>query len=179
MKPDETAFEAEIEAWLLDHGYAKGDPRSFDRALGLDPGELLAFVAATQPDAWARLSQLHGGEEAARAGLLKRARGRSSTSAARSTCCATASRTSASTSGSTYFRPAHGLDAGARRRLRREPALGRAPAALRRLDERRSTWRCFVNGIPVATAELKNPLTGQTVEHAIAPVPARTATRRT
>ena len=26
----------------------------------------------------------------------------------------------------------------------------------------------FVNGIPVATAELKNPLTGQTVEHAIA-----------
>ena len=25
----------------------------------------------------------------------------------------------------------------------------------------------FVNGIPVATAELKNPLTGQTVEHAI------------
>ena len=26
----------------------------------------------------------------------------------------------------------------------------------------------FVNGIPVATAELKNPLTGQTVENAIA-----------
>ena len=26
----------------------------------------------------------------------------------------------------------------------------------------------FVNGIPVATAELKNPLTGQNVEHAIA-----------
>ena len=28
VKPDETAFEAEIEAWLLEHGYAKGDPRS-------------------------------------------------------------------------------------------------------------------------------------------------------
>ncbi len=26
----------------------------------------------------------------------------------------------------------------------------------------------FVNGIPVATAELKNPLTGQNVEHAMA-----------
>ena len=72
MKPDETAFEMEIEAWLLDHGYANGDPRRFDRGLGLDPPELLAFVAATQPDAWARLIQVHGGEDAARTGLLKR-----------------------------------------------------------------------------------------------------------
>ena len=57
----------------LDHGgYAKGTRGRFDRALGLDPGELLAFIAATQPDNWERLHPLHGGEEAARAGFLKR-----------------------------------------------------------------------------------------------------------
>ena len=31
-----------------------------------------------------------------------------------------------------------------------------------------STWCCRLNGLPVATVELKNPLTGQNVEHAIA-----------
>ena len=36
----------------------------------------------------------------------------------------------------------------------------------------------LVNGIPTATAELKNPLTGQTVEHAIRQY-RTTATRRT
>ena len=36
----------------------------------------------------------------------------------------------------------------------------------------------FVNGIPVATAELKNPLTGQTVEHAIAQYRDRSGPRR-
>ena len=32
---------------------------------------------------------------------------------------------------------------------------------------RASTWCCFLNGIPLFTAELKNPLSGQTVEDAI------------
>jgi len=39
MRANELKFEGEIEAWLLEHGgYAKGDPRTFDRELGLDPG---------------------------------------------------------------------------------------------------------------------------------------------
>ena len=45
----ERKFEGEIEAWLLEHGgYARGDPHALDRELGLDPGEVLAFVDATQ-----------------------------------------------------------------------------------------------------------------------------------
>ena len=91
MRPDETAFEAEIEAWLLDHGYAKGDPRRFDRALGLDPGELLAFVAATQPDG---VGAADPASTAARTAARSRVRSsgsrQSSTSAARSMCCVTA-----------------------------------------------------------------------------------------
>ena len=141
MKPDETAFEAEIEAWLLDHGYAKGDPRSFDRALGLDPGELLAFVAATQPDAWARLIQLHGGEEAARSGLLKRVaaeldeRGTVDVLRHGVKDLGVDVRLDVLQAGAR-------ARAGARRRLRREPALGRAAAAATTTRRTRSTWRC-------------------------------------
>ena len=46
MSVDERLFEDAIEQWLLDRGgYLKSLPSDFDRALGLDPLELFAFVA--------------------------------------------------------------------------------------------------------------------------------------
>ena len=60
MRVTERKFEAAIEAWLLDlGGYSKGDPRAFDRALGLDTGEVLAFVRATHRQGWAGKSVDH------------------------------------------------------------------------------------------------------------------------
>ncbi|MFN0153435.1 MAG: type I restriction endonuclease subunit R [Gaiella sp.] len=166
MKPDELAFEAGIEAWLLDHGYRKGDPRTLDRGLGLDPAELLAFVAATQVEAWARLTALHGGDEPARAGFLRRVAAeideRGTVDVLR-----------------------HGVkDLGVDVRLMSlRPAHGLAPALVAGYDANRLSvvrqlryddtanevdLTLLVNGVPVATAELKNPLTGQDVEHAVA-----------
>jgi hypothetical protein len=88
---NEGSFEGAIEAWLLEHGgYALGDPRTFDRQLGLDPGELLAFVAETQPDAWRELTR----GTAARRPRARTSSGGSpprSTSAGPSTSSATAS----------------------------------------------------------------------------------------
>ncbi len=44
----ERKFEGAIEAWLLEQGgYAKGDPRTFDCTLGLDPGEAPSTPFAT------------------------------------------------------------------------------------------------------------------------------------
>jgi type I restriction enzyme R subunit len=50
-------FESEICQHLSDHGWlhAEGDKAQFDRASGLFLPDLLAWVEATQPDAWARL----------------------------------------------------------------------------------------------------------------------------
>src|ERR671914_488471 len=67
MKPDERAFEEHISGSLVeDGGYravklgnASGD---FDTGLGLDLSELFAFIGVTQPEAWGRLSKLHGGK---------------------------------------------------------------------------------------------------------------------
>ena len=179
MKPDETAFEAEIEAWLLDHGLREGRPSAFDRALGLDPGELLAFVAATQPDAWARLApapRRRGG--GAQPGFLKRVAAeldeRGTVDVLRHGVKDLGVDVRLA-----YFKPAHGLTPELVAGYEANRLTVVRQLRLRRLDERRSTWRCSSTAIPVATAELKNPLTGQTVEHAIAAVPRRPRPART
>ena len=124
-------------------GYAKRRPAErFDRALGLDPGELLAFVAATQPDAWARLTQLHGGEDAARDRVPQAARGRARRARH-------GRRAAPRRQGPRRRRPARVLQA--RARARRRSSSPRYDAnrltvvrqlRYERLDERRSTWRC-------------------------------------
>ncbi|HQZ03938.1 MAG TPA: DEAD/DEAH box helicase family protein [Thauera sp.] len=55
-------FEAEICAHLAAHGwlYAEGDAALFDRAHGLFLPDLLAWVETTQPESFQRLSKTHG-----------------------------------------------------------------------------------------------------------------------
>jgi type I restriction enzyme R subunit len=167
LKADERKFEGAIEASLLERGgYAKGDPRLFDRALGLDPGDMFAFVSETQPDEWRELSARHGSEEAARTTFLKRLAAeldeRGTVDVLRHGVKDLGVELRLA-----FFKPAHGLTAElvARyeanrltlvRQLRYEESDNSIDLAL------------LLNGIPVATAELKNHLTGQNVEHAVA-----------
>jgi len=55
-------FEREICAHLAQHGwlYADGDAAHYDRASGLFLPDLLAWLEATQPDSWQALSKTHG-----------------------------------------------------------------------------------------------------------------------
>ncbi|MFY7942506.1 MAG: type I restriction endonuclease, partial [Burkholderiaceae bacterium] len=55
-------FEREICAHLAAHGwlYDQGDAAKFDRATGLFMPDLLAWVEATQPESWQRLNKSHG-----------------------------------------------------------------------------------------------------------------------
>jgi len=55
-------FEREICAHLAAHGWlhADGDAALFDRAHGLFLPDLLAWVQATQPESWQRLAKTHG-----------------------------------------------------------------------------------------------------------------------
>ena len=168
MRASERKFEGAIEAWLLEHGgYEKGDARTFDRALGLDPGEVLAFVHATQSDEWCELAARHGGENAARTNFLKRLAAeldeRGTVDVLRHGVKDLGVEIRLA-----YFKPAHGLTPelvaryeANRLTLVRQLAYG--------TDETKTLdLALLLNGIPVATAELKNPITGQNVEHAIA-----------
>ena len=58
----ERHFEAEICAHLAAHGwlYAEGDAQHHHRASGLYLPDLLAWIEATQADTWQRLSKTHG-----------------------------------------------------------------------------------------------------------------------
>ena len=55
-------FEREICAHLAANGwlYAESDAAKFDRASGLFLPDLLAWIEATQPKSWQRLSKTHG-----------------------------------------------------------------------------------------------------------------------
>lgn len=58
----EVHFESEICTHLAAHGwlYAEGDAEQHDRASGLFLPDLLAWVEATQAETWQRLSKTHG-----------------------------------------------------------------------------------------------------------------------
>ncbi len=170
MKPDERVFEEHIARSLVERGgyrtvkvgNASGD---FDAARGLDLVELFAFIEATQAGEWERLSKLHGGEARARQGfvdrLAKELDARGTVDALRHGVVDLGVRLRLS-----YFKPAHGLTPelvsryGANR-LTVTRQLPYEPGTNKTID-----LALFVNGLPVATAELKNALTGQGVEDA-------------
>jgi type I restriction enzyme R subunit len=62
----EISFETEICQHLASHGwlYAEGDAASYDRARALFPADVLAWVQATQPKAWETLTKNHGAQAA-------------------------------------------------------------------------------------------------------------------
>jgi type I restriction enzyme R subunit len=167
MRATERKFEGAIEAWLLDYGgYAKGDPRTFDRALGLEPSDAVAFVRTTQTEGWRELTARHGGEPAAKANFLRRLateldeRGTVDVLRHGVKDLGVELRLA-------YFKPAHALtpDLVARYETNRLVLIRQLAFAA---DETKTIdLALLLNGIPVATAELKNPLTGQNVEHAI------------
>jgi type I restriction enzyme, R subunit len=163
----ERKFEGAIEAWLIERGgYRKGDPRTFDRTLGLDPAEVLAFVAQTQPDEWRELTGRHGGEDNARASFLKRLAAeideRGTVDVLRHGVKDLGVEMRLA-----YFKPAHGLTPELVARYEANRLVLVRQLAYSADEAKTIDLALVLNGIPVATAELKNPITGQNVEHAI------------
>ena len=60
----EISFETEICEYLGANGwlYAEGDAAGYDRARALFPADVLAWVQATQPNAWEALTKNHGAQ---------------------------------------------------------------------------------------------------------------------
>jgi type I restriction enzyme R subunit len=60
----EISFETEICQYLANHGwlYAEGNSAGYDRLRALFPADVMAWVQATQPKAWETLSNNHGAQ---------------------------------------------------------------------------------------------------------------------
>ena len=171
----EAAFEAHIAGWLVEHGgyrrvktTGEGYESDFDGNAGVDTADLFEFIGATQAERWNKLVDSgYGGDPVlARAKFVQRLatqldkRGTVDVLRRGVTDYNVTFRLA-------YFKPGHGLAPelveryeanvlSVTRQLRYEPGSNKT------VD-----LGLFVNGIPVATAELKNPLTGQSVEHAM------------
>ncbi|MCY3787893.1 MAG: type I restriction endonuclease [Gemmatimonadetes bacterium] len=159
----EAAFETVIEAHLLRNGYVRIEGEGFDRERAIFPDEILSFIRETQPKEWAKLERLHGdntGEQVI-GDLCKWMDNHGALATLRHgfKCYGRTLRAA-------YFKPAHELNPElqaryAANRLGLTRQLRFSPNSENSLDVTLS-----LNGIPVVTLELKNPLTGQTVDDA-------------
>jgi type I restriction enzyme R subunit len=145
-------------------GYRKRRPEDYDRALSLLPRDVMDFVLATQPKEWKKLEQHHGAavkeqflrrlsDEIGRRGALDVFRNGLKDSGVKFQLA--------------YFRPASGLNEETRRLY-----AANLFSEVRQVRYSTQSENCldlvlFLNGIPIFTAELKNPLNGQDVEDAI------------
>ena len=187
--PSERAFETAIcESLVGSGGYvsvkvgnAADRNDDFSAELGLDTAELFSFIGATQPEEWEKVRRSHSSpDEAQRAfavRLSKELDSRGTVDVLRHGIVYAGHEKAEIRLA--YFRPASGLnpDLEAKyqaNRLTVTRQLPYEPASTKTVD-----LGLFVNGIPVATAELKNHLTGQTVEDAKAQYRDATATPRT
>jgi type I restriction enzyme R subunit len=173
LKPDERGFEDAITASLVESGGYRtcvwgNRPGALDWFVpmwGIEFKDLFAFIAETQPKAWERLVAVHGGEGGVRHQfgdrLAKQLDERGTVDVLRHGIADHGIEVRLA-----YFKPAHSLT----------PELtglyeANRLTVVRQLPYEQGSTKTLdlcllLNGIPVATAELKNPLTHQTVEHA-------------
>jgi len=189
IEVSERSFEKTIECGLLRYGpdacaggvgrvretappygefppgsYRKRPPEEYDQSLCLISRDVIDFIIATQPKEWERLKQHYGASikeqflkrlsrEIGRRGTLDVLRNGLKDSGCKFKLA--------------FFRPASGLNEEIKRLhaanlfsvVRQLRYSERSPQSLDMV--------LFLNGIPIFTAELKNPLTGQTIEDAI------------
>jgi type I restriction enzyme, R subunit len=170
----ETGFEKLIVREMIDAGWlgeyptdeAPSDHRNYDARLGLYPADLVAFVKDTQPKKWERLVSVSGGDAQTGDALAKKV----AAEIDRHNTIHVLRRGVQSNVGH--------VDLLARRpELKADDKAERDYAANRvrvvrqvRFDSKKNDSVdvvLFVNGIPTATAELKNRFTHQDVDHAI------------
>jgi len=165
-KARESIFQRAIADYLTGHGWVEGSPDRYDRTLALYPEDLIGYIRQTQPEVIERLTKFY--HEQTEAMLLKRAaeqmdkhgalhvlRHGFKDRGARVRLC--------------QFRPDHGLNPETLARyeantLRVVSEVSYSPHAREGYNPRLDLV-LFVNGVPVATLELKSEFK-QSVENA-------------
>jgi len=160
----EAAFETAIETVLLAEGYTKLPSDDFDRARAIFPAEALAFIRETQAKTWEKLETLHGDrtEERVLQALCKwlDTYGTLSTLRHGFKCFGKTLRIA-------FFRPAHGLNPELEERYKANRMGITRQLHYSTKNNKSIDVVLSVNGLPIATLELKNPMSGQTVVNAI------------
>ena len=162
--------EKGLETLIVDYmtssegGWLAGDPKDYEREYAVDLVQLTAFLRATQPDTADALDLDHDGPT--RRKFLARLQGEI-TKRGVIDVLRKGIKHGAHDLDLFYGTPSPG-NAAASERLRRQPLQRHPPASLQpRRDPARPRPGLFINGLPVATFELKNSITKQTAEDAV------------
>ena len=159
----EIKFEEELVEHLTDHGWLEGDPSRYDRGLALYPEDLIGWLKDTQPKEWKKLTERHNGdterlllERAAklmdRDGSLALLRHGFKDRNARFDLC--------------QFKPSHSFNPETQTLYQKVRCRVVRQVHYSRHNENSIDLVLFVNGIPLATLELKTDFT-QSVHDAI------------
>ena len=164
METKEKNFENDIEAYLLHHGgYVKGSQATYDKGRAIDMPVLVSFIEQTQPKTWQRYRNVYG-EKAERQlyaifqqnvsdfGLVHVLRN--------------GVRDRGIEIRFAYFAPASRLNEELVEKYRQNILTETRQFSYSTQNRNTIDIVLSLNGIPVAALELKNQLTGQSVEHA-------------
>jgi len=163
LRHSEAAFETVIEHHLLNHGYVAVPRNSFDQERAIFPAVVLDFIKDTQPKEWAKLEALHGtrtGEQVL-ADLCKWMDTNGSLATLRH-----GFKCYGRTLHVAYFKAAHELNPELEERYAKNRLGITRQLHFSARSEESLDVTLSVNGLPIATLELKNPMTCQTVEDA-------------
>jgi len=145
-------------------GYSQRSADDYDRALCLIPDETIDFILATQPKTWDRLKQHYGDEVKARflRRLANEIERRGTLDVLRNGMKDRGCKFELA-----YFKPSSGLNEELRELYRANQFCVIRQLHYSEKSDKSLDLALFLNGLPIFTAELKNPLTGQTVENAM------------
>jgi len=162
-KHKEIVFESEIVTYLIQYGWLEGQDNHYNKKLAIYPEDLVGFIQDTQPKALEKLSKFHNGdtekvlckratEQMDKHGSLFVLRNGFKDRGVKFTLC--------------QFKPEHGLNTETLDRYQKNRLR-----VVRQIHYSVHNKNCidlvlFVNGIPVATLELKTDFT-QSIHDAI------------
>ena len=161
----EHTFESALVQSLIENGgYTLGDASTYSKELGFFRDEIISFLKASQPSRWAKIETVHGADVENRVlqRLYKEMDLRGSLDVLRNGFTDYGVRFQMA-----YFQPASGLNPDAVE-LYNQNSLKVYRQIYYSKDNKNSVDVLLsLNGIPVATLELKNQFTGQNVSNAL------------
>ena len=164
VQTSEHAFESTVESMLGQAGWASAGADEWDVDQALFPHRVVAFLESTQPDQWAEAKSIHGAELGAR--ILDRL-GKELGLKGTLEVLRHGFKFVGKTFRLAYFKPVHGLNLDALAKFDANELTVTRQAHCHPGNHDTIDLLLALNGLPIATCELKNPMTGQTWQHAV------------
>lgn len=161
---NEFAFESYVEEILLTKGYKKGSLEHWDKERALFPSYVLQFLNNTQPELWESMYKLQGKDMHTEiiSVLCKELDTKGTLDVLRHGFKYRGKRFQMA-----YFKPAHNLSDDVISLYNKNVLTVTRQIMCHPKDTSEIDITLALNGLPVATIELKNPATHQTYRHAI------------